>query len=112
MNMINVMIPFLNRDFIFISNILEYFTKSCGNRIIDDAPSVLDHKNQMIMKCENRMVVVEQFHSIYNISTSYIPIIKPLQHMSIPFKNSITKNSAYFPPSLTGMDDTAERGKA
>ena len=43
--------------FIFISNILEYFTKSCGNRIIDDTPSVLDYKNQMIMKCEYRMVV-------------------------------------------------------
>ena len=49
-------------SFIFISNILEYFTKSCGNRIIDDTPSILDHKNQMIMKCEYRMVVVEQFH--------------------------------------------------
>ena len=57
MYVIDIMIPFFDLDLVFGSDIFEYFAKTGGNRIIDDMPSVLDHKDQVKMKSEYRMVI-------------------------------------------------------
>ena len=62
MHMIDIMIPFFDLDLVFSSNLFEYFAKTSGNRIIDDMPSVLGHKDQVKMKNEYRMMIAVSFH--------------------------------------------------
>ena len=62
MYVIDIMIPFFDLDLVFNSNLFEYFAKTSGNRIIDDTPSVLDHKDQVKMKSEYRMMIAVSFH--------------------------------------------------
>ena len=68
MYVIDILIPFFDFDLVFSSNLFEYFVKTSGNRIIDDMPSVLDHKDQVKMKSEYRMMIAVSFHFLVRFS--------------------------------------------
>ena len=68
MYVIDILIPFFDLDLVFSSNLFEYFAKTSGNCIIDDTPSVLDHKDQVKMKSEYRMMIAVSFHFLVRFS--------------------------------------------